>query len=267
MKSASVLSELPAPQAEKPLTEPPALLVKLEPRWKAFGGNLIEFLPLGEKPTEYPSPGTFWSDVFVSSPLPWIQFVQSAACHILAVLAVWGFVRFMPAPIQISSPAFTSADVIPASGPVYLPPVDTRSHRGRILTKGDPVLAPQPILSVPPEADNRTQTIVTPPDIKLKKDVPLPNIVAWSNSSIPVPLAATARTPAEMKIPALPNAVVAPPPQVKTDVSRRSASLTTDVIAPPPSVDVASTRKIGDINIGHADAVAPAPQLPMSEQR
>jgi TonB family protein len=241
--------------------------VELEPRWKAFSGNLIEFLPLREKPGEYPSPGTFWSDVFVTSRLPWFHFVQSALCHVLAILAVWGFVRFMPTPAQIAPPIFTSADVIATSGPIYLPPLDTRSHRGQVLTKGDPVLATQPILSVPPEGDNRTQTIVTPPDIKLKQNVPLPNIVAWSNSSIPVPLAATSRAASEMKLPSLPNAIVAPPPEVTRDVSRRSPNLTSDVIAPPPAIDVASTRNIGDINIGHPDVVAPAPQLPMSEQR
>src|ERR1035438_6779507 len=47
--------------------------------------------------------------------------------------------------------------------------------------KADPEFSRQPIISVPPEADNRSQTIVTPPNIKLKRDVALPNIVAWSD--------------------------------------------------------------------------------------
>src|SRR5205807_5665013 len=84
----------------------------------------------------------------------------------------------------------------------YLPPLDTRDSQAppapaadqsaaqkpdaeknneKAARKPDPEFAPQPIISVPPEADNRSQTIVTPPNIKLKRDVPLPNIVAWSN--------------------------------------------------------------------------------------
>ena len=170
-------------------------------------------------------------------------------------------------PTHIAPPVLTSADVIASSGSFYLPPLDTRRSVTQVRVKGEPVFAPQPILSVPPEADNPRQTIVTPPDIKLKQDVPLPNIVAWSHTSIPVPLAATTRDAAEMKIPALPSAIIAPPPEMQSDVSRRSASLTQQVIAPPPTIETTSARRIGDINIGHADVVAPAPQLPMSEQR
>ena len=42
--------------------------------------------------------------------------------------------------------------------------------------QGAPKLAKQEILSVPPEADNNHQTIVTPPKVKLNHDVALPNI-------------------------------------------------------------------------------------------
>ena len=156
--------------------------------------------------------------------------------------------------------------------------------------KGEPAYAPQPIISVPPETDNRSQTIVTPPDIKLNRDVALPNIVAWSPASVAVPIAATART--ELKVPSLtsqtvvapapdmsqashrqaPNlqaSVTAPAPEVNNGLQKRAMlAPEASVVAPAPQMDSASTRRrVGDINIGHSDVVAPAPRLSVSEQR
>ena len=93
------------------------------------------------------------------------------------------------------TPAFNRADVIYYAPSEYLPPLDTGGARKTLPQKGEPEYAPQPIISVPPEADNRTQTIVTPSDVKLNHDVPLPNIVAWSQTQAQpaVPLASTAR--------------------------------------------------------------------------
>ena len=141
---------------------------------------------------------------------------------------------------------------------------------------------------MPAEADNRTQTIVTPSDIKLNHDVPLPNIVAWSQNKIQpaVPLAST--TSANLRLPALPvtavapapetmpanrqpapmlsQMAVAPAPEVDTESSRTLRGPQAAIVEPPPSVDAASQRRLGDINIGHSQVVAPAPELPMAEQ-
>ena len=38
------------------------------------------------------------------------------------------------------------------------------------------------------------------------------------------------------------------------------------IVEPPPRVDAASARKLGEINIGHSQVVAPAPELPVAEQ-
>jgi TonB family protein len=39
------------------------------------------------------------------------------------------------------------------------------------------------------------------------------------------------------------------------------------VVAPVPTIENAARRRIGDLNFGHSDVVAPAPLLPVSEQR
>jgi TonB family protein len=248
--------------------QPPKLTVQLEPRWKVFAGNLAGLVSgEGERERISSPPGTFWPDVFVASPLPWFQFIQSAAYHALVILAVWGFARVWPQPSHITRPVFSASDVVTSSGTLYLPPLDTRQSRGKMRSKGDPVRSPQAILSVPREPDNRTQTIVTPPDIKLNQELRLPNIVAWSQNSVPVPMAATARKASDMKIPSLRSDVVAPPPEISHDLTRRESNLSQDVVAPPPTVNAALNRRIGDLIIGHAEVVAPAPQLPVSEQR
>jgi TonB family protein len=87
----------------------------------------------------------------------------------------------------------------------------------------------------------------------------------------------------------LSEGIVAPPPEIKNGV-RAVASLSIDVVAPAPDASVASTRrtlrgpessvvepppalssasvrKLGDINVGRSDVIAPAPQLPVTAQR
>jgi TonB family protein len=247
----------------------PGLTIELEPRWRVFTQNLWVLL----RPSPHTglrlssAPGDFWPDVFVSSRIPWGKLLQSAAGHCFFILLIWGASLILPAQTELVRPTFTTADVVSPSGSSYLPPLDTRRSRGRRHLAGDPARAQQSILSVPPEPDNSRQTIVTPPDINLKQDVPLPNIVAWPHTPVAVPLAATARKASEMNVPTLSADVVAPPPEINKDLSRRSATLAQDVVAPPPALNAAATRRIGDLNIAHAEVVAPAPQLPLSEQR
>jgi len=104
-----------------------------------------------------------------------------------------------------------------------------------------------------------------------------------------VPLAATTRSAAQITLPNLPVAVVAPPPELSRAVDRGAPALPASVIPPPPGlaaaspkrsvqapqpaivepppdINAASISKIGDINIGHSEVIAPAPQLPVSEQ-
>src|SRR5207244_5284585 len=67
--------------------------------------------------------------------------------------------------------------------------------------------------------------------------------------------------------PSLQQAVVTPPPALQELNTRGLQSPQGAVVAPPPNVDVTAARKLGDINIGHSDVIAPSPRLPMAEQR
>jgi TonB family protein len=248
----------------------PALLVELPPWHKVFLHNLGDSLwPRRQPPLRLASkPSDFWPDVFVKSRLPWGRFLESGLYHTAAILTVWAGSLVWPQRVQTSQAVFHHDDVIYYQASDYLPPLDTGGAQAPAPKKGQMAYAPQPIISVPPEADNRTQTIVTPPDIKLNHDVPLPNVVAWAKTPQAMPIAATERTVADTKAPDLNVPVVAPPPDVQMASSTRVLSAPQPaVVEPAPVVDATSTRRLGELNMGHSEVVAPAPQLPVQEQR
>ena len=291
----------------------PNLLVELEPWGRAFCRNLADSLMFRRPPevvtTSAPAP--FWPDVFVSNHLPWGAFFESVLYHGIVFAVAWACSTLFAGRPQIKQrPVFRASDVIYYSPSEYLPPLDTGKSQRAQPVKGEPEYAKQPILSVPPEADNRHQTIVTPPNIKLTQDVQTPNIVAWGDRSVPVPIAATERKPTPL--PALPNQIVAPVPEVNQSARRGMSSLTQPVVAPPPEVEAGNVRavaslsidvvapapdatsagtrralnapqasvvepppainatdvrKLGDINIGRSEVIAPAPQMAVAAQR
>ena len=277
-------SALDAPFQSKPI--PPRLLLELEPGYRVFFRNLGDALRFRRGPEleTTSSPGAFWPDVFVTSRMPWWQFAESIAVHVIILASVWGVSRALALrPQIITQAAFHKEDVIYYSPSEYLQPIDTGNSPAAQNQKGQPEYAKQPIISVPPEADNHSQTIITPPNIKLDHDVPLPNMVAWNGPAPAAPLpngggqripdfSAPVVAPApeitqaiERRIDPTQAAVVAPAPSVTGTASRSVGVSEADVVAPPPNMprDV----RLGDMNVGHAEIVSPAPQLPVSAQR
>jgi TonB family protein len=205
---------------------------------------------------------------------------------------ILGLVQVWPQPREVAvQRAFNRDDVIYYAPSEYLPPLDTGGTRRPLPQRGDPAYAPQPIISVPPEADNRSQTIVAPSDVKLNHDVPLPNIVAWSQTPAQpsVPLASTTAAATNLRVPTLSVSAVAPTPETIPADRQRAPALSQAVVAPAPEVDVqssartlqgpqaaivepapridaASGRRLGDLNIAHSAVVAPAPELPVAAQ-
>ncbi|HYL13082.1 MAG TPA: TonB family protein [Terriglobales bacterium] len=270
---------------------PPRFVVELDPAHRVFLRNLGDLLFFRRPPrvSVTSRPAAFWPDVFVPSRTPWWPFLESILWHVFAAAAVWALAQGWALQQQsLPRTVFNRSDVIYYTPSEYLPPLNTGSSPARVPQKGKPEFARQPIISVPPEADNRTQTIITPPNIKLAHDIPVPNIVAWRSANPAVPLSATARS--QLPVPTLATPVVAPPPDVNQITARRSETdLPPAAIAPPPDIAAAtsrrsvatpqaaviepppavqgSIRRIGDVNIGHSEVVAPAPELPMDEQR
>src|SRR5271169_1628758 len=158
MKPASVLLE-PTSASRSRRRSAPTFLVNLEPWHTVFFRNLADlFRPSRRAPFLVSSrPGAFWPDVFVNSHLPWKRFAQSGMCHVALILALWGAARiWSQSPQALDRPVFNRADVVYYAPSEYLPPLDT-GDRHRLPRKGKPEHSAQPIISVPAEADNRTQ--------------------------------------------------------------------------------------------------------------
>ena len=233
-----------------------------------------------------------WRDVFVQQKLPWGRFLQSALLHTTALALIWTIsLAWIRQQRILDRPEFDRSSLVTFTPQEYLPPLDTGASKAPKPQKGDPVYAQQPILSVPPEADNRSQTIVVPPDIKLNHDVPLPNIVATGAIVPAVPLDATRASLSRIVAPetqvvapspdvqfardrvvqaGLKSDVIAPPPEVTSHRTRGLANPETAVVEPPPELTQSSSQStkghVGLMNIGPSEVVAPAPQLTLAEQ-
>jgi TonB family protein len=224
------------------------------------------------RPTELPGAEEvefdLWRDVFVQQKLPWGRFLQSALLHTAAVALVWTIsLSWIRQQKILDHAAFDRSSLVTYSPEEYLPPLDTGASEAPKTQKGDPVYAKQPILSVPREADNRSQTIVVPPDLKLDRDVPLPNIVATGAIVPAIPLDATRPSLSSTRIIAPETQVVAPAPDVQFARDRVvQAAMKSDVVAPPPELTQSTKGRVGLMNIGPSAVVAPAPQLTLTEQ-
>lgn len=249
----------------------PTLLVALDPWHKVFLRNLRDLFWSRQKPPLQlvSRPADFWPDVFVPRRMPWTQFLQSTLGHVCVIAALWGWsLLWPPRPRMVQPAVFHNSDVVYYDASEYLAPLDTGGAHVPSPQKGEPEHAAQPIISVPPEADNRAQTIVAPSNVKLDHDVSLPNIVALGRPTPTIPSAAMAASPSDLKLPVLPASVVAPVPEVNSAMSRRDMQAPQPaVVEPIPEMADAASRKMTDINIGHSQVVAPAPELPVGAQR
>jgi TonB family protein len=280
-------------------TAVPRFLVELPSLPRSFFGNLgALFSSTREKSLALLSsaPGEFWPDVFVKRRFPWSGLLQSIVYHGLGGAALIALTQlFAMQPRVVATANFDHSQVVYYTPSEYLPPLDTRDPSSDPPRKADPELAPQPIISVPREADNRSQTIVSPPNVKLNRDVAVPNMVAWADETKPrlfipdaplTPAADLARMAPTLESSvvapapdaahlnqsrsslALQNSVVAPPPDLRaSNATGPYPGLQPDLIAPPPAVDRASARRVGDLTIAQSAVIAPAPQLPVAAQR
>jgi len=220
-----------------------------------------------------PAPGAFWSDVFVERRLPWRRFVESGAYHVVALAIIWLGTRFLALQPRVTAqPVFRHDELVYYTPSEYLPPLDTGGAHAAPAPRPDPEYSVQPIISLPPEADNRSQTIVMPPNVQFHRDVALPNVVALlekipTDSRLPIgpaPLVPASET--WRMAPEIEHSLIPPPPEVYAD-PHATPSPTQAVIAPPPEVEAHSERRLADLNIGHSQVIAPAPQLSLDEQR
>jgi TonB family protein len=267
----------------------PALLPHWEPGFLTFRQNFADIFR--KRPAKFElsvAPGAFWTDVFVSNRFPWARFALSGTLHLLAIAVLFATGRFWSVTDRVYERAsLGQRDVIYFSPSDYLPALDSGADTS-LPSRGEPVPAPQPILSVPANPDNRTQTIVTPPDVKLDHDVPVPNVVAWKQSQpLPaVPISAAQRPLNQNPGVVLQPSVVEPAPSLASGFSKPTMPFAAQAIGPAPSVESATRinnapaletaavgppptmaegiTRAGAMIIGSSDVVAPAPTVTAS---
>jgi TonB family protein len=272
----------------------PSLNYELEPRLAVFSRNLGDLLTHREPPpvetTSDPVP--IPEEKWVATGLGPRHYLESYGYHIALIIVIYvaSTSSWFGSPVKLESP-YANTEVDHYALSEYLPPINTGPRGEAKPRKGEPKLAKQEIISVPPNPDNLHQTIVTPPNIKLNRDVPLPNIVAWT--SIPgQPIAASNRQLSQLKLPQFTQQVVEPTADVsklksqqkvtsldqqavvepKADVSQLKPKLTMptfsqpSVVEPPLSPDQLKLKR-GEINMAQFDAQVAAPKLPVEPQR
>jgi TonB family protein len=255
---------------DQPVSRPsfwaPDFLVELPPWRRTFFHNLRDLLlgPLRPQPplrlTSQPAP--FWTDVFVNRRLPAASFRQSLLCHVLVAVSLWAICYHTPLMrpgVQPQNP-LKKFTVVYYPVSEYLPPlnaeVEAHTRPAQLERKGEPVYARQRIISLPRRPDNTSQTIVTPPLLQIRNEVPLPNIVAWTPTPPAVPSAAASAMNSRLQAPPVP-VPVAPPPESTRSGLTAPILPAVDPVAPPPAITAASKLP----NMSGATAVPPPPAV------
>jgi TonB family protein len=226
----------------------PRLLIELPPWPEVFFGNLADLVKdlfRRPEPLELTSlPAPFWPDVFVPRRLPLASFRFSVLYHVLMVAALWGisWAHVVQSRVQVRDP-FANSKLVYYPVSEYLPPLneDSAPPRAKIAQKGEPAFARQRIVSRPRHPDNSAQTVITPPDLHIEREVPLPNIVAWTKTPAAVPVAAISATVARLAAPAPPQPIV-PPPNIARTSMNAPAIATPVAVPPPPSADLTRSK-------------------------
>jgi TonB family protein len=275
----------------QPPYEGPNLIVDWPSGFRVFFRNLRDLVLFRQTPQPWLTsrPAPFWPDVFVNRPVAWRSMASSALYHVFLVVAGYGLsVTWVQlAPLKTHSP-FDNSKITYYSVSEYLPEIDTGGAPAKEERKGEPKYAKQRIISIPPAPDNFRQTIITPSQIKLPNDVPMPNLVAWTPVPSPVPEAALTQTPSQRQLPQVPVSVVAPAPDPTMARTKLPAALAPDVVAPaaspealrsnalnvpapdviePPVSATAAGRPLGSMNMARMEPTVAAPKLPVAEQR
>jgi TonB family protein len=238
------------------------LLIELPSRHRVFFGNLRDLLLGRNKVRVWTTspPASFWPDVFVSRGISWGRMFESGVLHVLGVIALVAFTHlYLTLEQQHSIRLKPQTSISDYQISEYLPPIDTGSAPAPKPRKGQPALAKQKIVSLPPRPDNFAQTIISSVDVKLPVNMPLPNIVAWTPTPTPaVPTSVATRNISQLTLPQLPPSVVAPPPDPRNLQRNPLPDMAAKVIEPPPDPHALNSNRTIDVN---AKVIEPPPTV------
>ena len=259
--------ELNTPPEPPSVDEDLQLLPELESWRTEFFRNLGDFLLFRDWPRPLDRRNyEGWRTAYVFTNPPWTRIRESWWGHALLAVATFAICTsplFLRPVKKVDPYEHAHIRYYPVSD--YLPPINNVGPRPRTARVADPVPAKQEIISVRPNADNRTQTIITPPSVKLQHDVPLPNMAVWTADPIAPTVAAPAMQP-KLVFP-LAAQVVEPAPEIAGLRDKRALTLQSSAVE--PIANDQSLRRTGQLNISNLkpEVVPPAPDLPVQAQR
>ena len=249
-------------QAEENRLDDPELnlLLQWPSRLEVFAENLADRLRGRVVPevqtTSVPDFG-FWQDIDLAAPFPQRGMRDSVFAH-AALLGLLYAVSIWPHSALHLADTRNYREVSGYSISEYLPELHGKPVHRKQAGKADPVQAKQEIRSLPDSPDNFRQTIVTPPKVRLRSDVSLPNLVAYG----PVPAApaieSTARK-ATLQLPAMMPAIVAPAAETGALRTRsKLPSMLPVVVEPTP--EIAESKSRLTLPAFQPEVVQPAPE-------
>ncbi|HEV2989048.1 MAG TPA: TonB family protein [Candidatus Angelobacter sp.] len=278
----------PSPAPERDLT----FLIEPEPWLRIFWRNLGDlFRPAPPKPWLTSQPGEYWADALVNRPVPWAAMRKSSLLHLLAAVSIYGLTIAWFHQPQFVTQSIPRNRIEHYEISEYLPPVKPSHPKSEAVRrrpqKADPEFAPQEIVSIDAGHTSIMQTVVNPvtPQL-LKQDTPLPNMVVWTSTPSPAPLARNhplvfpfaapqvvppAQETAKRNLNSLvvpdaqPDAVAPAAQPVTRNLTALNLPAQPQAAVPPAPSSV--QRNLGDINLAFNTPQVEAPKLPMPEQQ
>lgn len=210
-----------------------------------FAGNLTDRLSgrvIPEMVITSAPDHRFWHGVDICTPFPGRGLLDSVFAH-AALLGLLYAVSFWPQCTSRLSDPLSSRALTGYTLSEYLPELHSAPTHARPGGKADPVSAKQQILSLPEPPDNFRQTIVTPPPLRLQRDIDLPNVVAYQPPLPVQPLAASQRDSIGLRFPRFVPDVVGPAADASSQHPRsKLPTFEVHVVEPAPDVAQASPR-------------------------
>jgi TonB family protein len=153
-----------------------------EPWLRIFTRNIGDLFRKAPPPVWVSAaPGEYWPDALVYRPVAWKAARQSFLGHALVIAAIYALNLAWLSQPQALPQTPPNQTVVHYQVSEYLPPVNIRKpvppQRAR-PQKADPELAPQEIVVTNENHISTRQTIVQPSPFILKRDTPLPNLIA-----------------------------------------------------------------------------------------
>ncbi len=237
----------------------PKLVTEAKPESKDFVDRVAEL------PTPKPSftrnslPAQFWSDVFVTAPVPWNRFAQSLALHVVMVALLAILPRLVPSRPYAVRPALTQSDLLYYSPAEYYARGDEKVVAKSVNRRRFESPA-QRVLRV--ASEQRSSAPIAAPDIKLKGNIRVLSLMALSPASPAIPGSAVVRS--QFTTPTAAVSVVPPPVDASAAgrpraLGGQSAAGLASVIPPPPEIRAAGSRRA--VGGGLGSVIAPPPDI------